>query len=51
LQPGYAGLGYSAGAFPESERVAREELSLPIFPEMSDDQVEYVAAHLILAVA
>jgi dTDP-4-amino-4,6-dideoxygalactose transaminase len=51
LQPGYAGLGYSAGAFPESERVAREELSLPIFPEMTDDQVEYVAAHLILAVA
>lgn len=51
LQPGYAGLGYSEGAFPQSERVAREELSLPIFPEMTDDQVEYVAAHLIQAVA
>jgi dTDP-4-amino-4,6-dideoxygalactose transaminase len=51
LQPGYASLGYGAGSFPQSERVAREELSLPIFPEMTDDQVRYVASHLIQAVA
>lgn len=46
LQPGYASLGYEEGAFPVSERVAAEELSLPIFPEMTGEQVEYVAANL-----
>ncbi len=44
LQPGYASLGYKAGAFPESERMGRETLSLPIFPEMTDEQVHAVAA-------
>jgi dTDP-4-amino-4,6-dideoxygalactose transaminase len=51
LQPGYTSLGYAEGSFPESERVAREELSLPIFPEMTDAQVQYVATHLARAVA
>jgi dTDP-4-amino-4,6-dideoxygalactose transaminase len=46
LQPGYAALGYTEGAFPQSERIAREELSLPIFPEMTSEQVQYVASHL-----
>lgn len=50
LQPGYVELGYAAGAFPVSERVAREELSLPIYPEMTSAQVEYVAAHLERAI-
>jgi dTDP-4-amino-4,6-dideoxygalactose transaminase len=44
LQPGYASLGYKAGAFPESERMARETLSLPIFPEMTDEKVRTVVA-------
>jgi dTDP-4-amino-4,6-dideoxygalactose transaminase len=51
LQPGYAGLGYREGAFPISERIARDELSLPIFPEMTTAQVEYVATSLIRAVS
>ncbi|MGA7571378.1 MAG: DegT/DnrJ/EryC1/StrS family aminotransferase [Candidatus Aquilonibacter sp.] len=51
LQPGYLQLGYAQGAFPESERMAREELSLPIFAEMTQIQVEYVAEHLAEAVA
>ena len=50
LQPGYTSLGYAEGAFPQSERVAREELSLPIFPEMTSEQVEYVASHLRKAI-
>jgi dTDP-4-amino-4,6-dideoxygalactose transaminase len=43
LQPAHADLGYRAGAFPVAEAVAREVLSLPIFPEMTRRQVETVA--------
>jgi dTDP-4-amino-4,6-dideoxygalactose transaminase len=44
LQPAHADLGYGTGSFPEAERAAAEVLSLPIFPEMTDAQVEAVAA-------
>jgi dTDP-4-amino-4,6-dideoxygalactose transaminase len=44
LVPAYADLEYREGDFPHAEAVAREELSLPIFPGMSDDQIELVAA-------
>lgn len=39
----YRSLGYHAGAFPVSERLAREVLSLPIFPGMTEAQVGWVA--------
>jgi dTDP-4-amino-4,6-dideoxygalactose transaminase len=42
-QPAYAHLGYHPGDFPVAEDVMRRCLSLPMFPEMSDEQVEYVA--------
>jgi dTDP-4-amino-4,6-dideoxygalactose transaminase len=44
LQPAHADLGHSAGDFPVAEALAREVLSLPMFPEMSRAQVEAVAA-------
>jgi len=44
LQPAHADLGYHAGDFPVAEQVAREVLSLPIFPEMTREQVHTVAA-------
>jgi dTDP-4-amino-4,6-dideoxygalactose transaminase len=49
LQPAYAWMGLREGAFPEAERAAREVLSLPIHPEMTDDQVDRVCAALAAA--
>lgn len=46
LQPAFQNLGYRKGDFPEAERAAREVLSLPLYPELSEDQVEEVAGAL-----
>jgi len=46
LQPIYHALGHKEGDFPETERAAREVLSLPIYPEMTDAQMERVAQAL-----
>jgi len=42
LQPAYARLGYDRGSFPVSESIAERLVSLPIYPEMTDDQVGQV---------
>jgi dTDP-4-amino-4,6-dideoxygalactose transaminase len=44
LQKCYAHLGYKAGGFPHSEKAGNECLSLPIFPELTDAQVQRVAS-------
>ena len=42
VMPGFAGLGYAEGDFPQSERHAREVFSLPMFPALRDHEIDYV---------
>ncbi len=42
LQPCFAYLRHRAGEFPHAERAARDTLALPIYPELSRDQMQYV---------
>jgi dTDP-4-amino-4,6-dideoxygalactose transaminase len=43
LQPLYSALGHKAGEFPHSERAAKEVLSLPMYPELRNEQIARVA--------
>jgi dTDP-4-amino-4,6-dideoxygalactose transaminase len=46
LQPAYADLGYARLAFQQSEKAAEQVLSLPLYPEMTDDQIQFVSQAL-----
>ena len=46
LQPAYANLGYRQGDFPVTEAVADSCLSLPLYPEMTNSQQEYVVEQI-----
>ncbi len=48
LQKCYAFLGYKEGDFPVAENVCREILALPMFPELQDDEVDYVCDQIAL---
>ena len=43
LQGGYKKLGYSEGDFPVAEGLAKRILSLPIYPEITEEQIAYVS--------
>ena len=49
LQPIYSALGYRPGSLPSTEAACHEVLSLPMFPELTEQQMEYVVDMLTLA--
>ncbi len=46
VEEAYRYLGYKPGDLPEAERACREVLSLPVFPEMTDQQLAHTAASI-----
>jgi dTDP-4-amino-4,6-dideoxygalactose transaminase len=46
LQGAYSDLGYLKGDFPNAERLAARILSLPMFPELSNEQIHHIAANV-----
>ncbi len=47
LQECFEHLGYSAGDLPESEKASAETIALPVFPELTPDQLDHVASTII----
>ena len=51
LQEAYSGLGLRPGSFPVAERCADEFLSLPMFPELTQEQITAVAREIGVTLA
>lgn len=47
LQECFAPLGYKLGDFPESEKAANETLAIPVYPDLKQEQIEFVAKTVI----
>lgn len=50
LQPAYQNLGYKAGDFPNSEILSQQILSLPMYPGISQEQINYVVEAISQAI-
>ncbi len=46
LQAAYAGMGLGPGSFPHAEKAASEVVTLPLYPELKDEQVDRIASTL-----
>ena len=46
VQPAYQGLGYNRGDFPHAELAADSVVGLPIFPELTTDEIHYVCERI-----
>ncbi len=44
LQPAYADMGLGSGSLPIAEKIHREALSLPMYPQLQSDQIKSIAA-------
>ena len=47
LHPAASQLGYKAGDFPVAERLAETILSLPLYPELEEQQIDYVTGKIV----
>lgn len=47
MQKCFKYLGYKEGAFPQSEKAAKDVLALPIYPELSDAMKNYVVETIL----
>ena len=47
LQDCFRELGYRQGDMPVAERLCNEVLSLPVYPELTPEQIEYVAGTVL----
>jgi dTDP-4-amino-4,6-dideoxygalactose transaminase len=51
LQPAFTNLGYQLGDFPQAERLAKQILSLPMYPGLSNGQIQEVVAAIALSLS
>lgn len=47
LQEAYADLGFEKGSFPIAEAIADKELSLPLYPGITDEEIDYIISHIV----